>query len=107
MCDCCRVAFLRQLRKPSGLQAAFGTDAQRVGLAAKHVACDQVANDAVEEVLLGVDQYVLDGAERQRALLERFRSRVIDAAGIDTCRDDVATVVFFQPGDTKRRVESA
>ncbi len=71
MCDGRRPAFDGDRGEPRCLQSALGADAQRVGVTPQHVTRDQVADDGIEEVLPGIDQHVLDGAERVGALLER------------------------------------
>ena len=96
-----------QFCKALSLQAALGADTQRVGLAAQDVAGDQVANDRIEELLLGVDQQVLDRAQCVCASFERDRGIRVDAARVDTGGDDLAAVGLFEPGHAKRRIEAA
>ena len=60
-----RAAFGRQLGESFCLQSAFGADAQRIGLAAKYVAGNQVLNDGIEEILFGINQHMFDGTQRE------------------------------------------
>ena len=89
------------------LHHALGADAQRIELAAAHVAHDQEAQHLLEVVGARVDLVMLDGAERQRALAQRLRGRGIDAAGVHGDRDDRPAVVLRQPGHQERGVEAA
>ena len=102
-----RAALARDLCEFLRLQAAFGADTQRIGVAAQDIARNQVADDGLEELLLGIDQDVFDRAEGQRPLLERFGRLVIDAARIDAGRHDVAAVVLLEPGHAERRIQAA
>jgi len=66
-----------------------------------------VANNRVEERLFRVDQNMFDRAERLRTLFERDCGFVIDTARIDAGGYDIASVVFLEPRNAKRRVEAA
>ena len=63
--------LFREMREPLCLQATFCADAERIRLATKHVARDQVLDHRVEEVLFAVDQDMLDRAQRERAFLQQ------------------------------------
>ena len=99
-----RVAALRHRLR---LQHALGADAERVEIAAPHVAHDQEAQHLVEVARARVDEMVLDGAERARALLELARRLGVDAAGVDRDRDDRPAVGLGEPGDAEGGVEPA
>ncbi len=53
-----------------GLHNTFGRDRQRIDLAAKDIALDEVADPAVKNFLAGIDGDVLKGPEGFRALLD-------------------------------------
>ena len=102
-----RTAGIGEFGEAGGLQSALGTDAQRVGLAAQHVAGQQVTNHVVEKVFLGVDEYVFDSTQRQRAFFKCRGCGVVNTAGVDAGRDDVAPVFLLQPRHAERGVEAA
>ena len=97
----------RHARDGLRLHDALGADAQRIELAAPHVAHDQEAQHLLEIVRARIDLVMLDGAERVRALAQRARRGRIDAAGVDRDGDDRAAVVLGQPRHQERGVEAA
>ena len=107
MCHGRGVPLDRHLGQPRRLQSPLGADAQRVGVAAQHVARHEVPYDVVEEVLLGVDQDVLDRAERERALPEQSRGLRVEAARVDRGRDYVAPVRLLEPRHAERGIEAS
>ena len=89
------------------LHDALGADAQRIHLAALHVAHDQVLDHLLEVGLLRFDQDVILRAERARPLIQHLRRFGIDAAGVDGHGDDRPPIVFLQPRHQERGVEAA
>ena len=89
------------------LHDALGAHAQRIELAATHVAHDQETQHLLEIVGTRVDLVMLDGAQRQRALTQRLRAGGVDAAGVDGHRDDRPAVVVLEPGHQEGGVEAA
>ena len=90
------------------LHDALGADAQRVELAAPHVAHDQKAQHLLEVVGARIELVVRDGAERAGALRASVRGcRCIDAAGVDRDRDHRTAVLLGNPRHEERGVEAA
>ena len=80
------------------LHGALGTHAQRVHLAATHVAHDQKAQHFVEIVGARIDLMVIDSAQRNGALCQCLGSCGIDATGVYRDGDDRTTGVLGDPG---------
>ena len=97
----------RHARDGLRLHHALGAHAQRIHLAAPHVAHDQEAQHLLEVVGARIDLVMRDGAQRQRALMQRLRGGRIDAAGVHRDRDDGPAGVLGHPGHEERRVEAA
>ena len=97
----------RHVRDGLRLHHALGAYAQRIELATSHVPHDEETQHLLEVIRARIDDVMLDGAERLRALLERARGLRVDAAGVDRHGDDRAVVVLGHPRHEERRVESA
>ena len=105
--DDVRVELARELGDGLGLEHALRADAQRIEIAATHVAHDEVLEHLLEVCGPRVDEVMGDGAERPRALLEHAGRFGVDAAGVHGERDDRAAVRLGEPRHTEGRVESA
>jgi hypothetical protein len=88
-------AFRSDPREPLRLQTTLGADAQRVRLTPQNITGYEVANNGVEEVLFGINQYVLDCTERERTFFERDRRLLIDTTRVDTGGYDIPAIVFL------------
>jgi hypothetical protein len=89
------------------LHHALSADAQRIHLAALHVAHDQELDHLIEVRLLRGDEDVILSAELASALLQHLGRLCIDAAGVDRDRDDRTVVRRTQPRHQERRVQAA
>jgi hypothetical protein len=97
MRDAAAAKLARHQRHRLRLHHALGADAQRVELAAPHVADDQVLQHLLEVVRARIDLVMLDGAECQRTFMQCLCSGRVDAAGVHRHGDDRALIVFLQP----------
>ena len=73
----------RHARDGLRLHDALGADAQRIELAAAHVAHDQEAQHLLEVIGARIDLVMLDGAERTRAFAQR-RGRAASMPPVST-----------------------
>ena len=64
-------------------------------LPTQDVARNQVPDHGVEEILLGINKYVLNSAQCRGPFFKRDSRRRIDAPGVHAGGNDIATVVFF------------
>jgi hypothetical protein len=87
--DAAAAELARHQRDGLRLHHALGADAQRIELAAAHVAHDQELQHLLEIVRARVDLVVLDGAQRL-ARSAGLGGGGVDAAGVHRHRDDRA-----------------
>jgi len=92
MCNSGCSAVYRELRKPSGLHAAFGSDAQWLCVTAQYIAGNQVTDHIDEKTLAGIYPDMLDRTERQRPLLQVIGSARVDSTSVDRRCNDIAAV---------------
>ncbi len=105
--DHVRAELARDARDGLRLHHALGADAQRIHVAAAHVAHDQEAQHLLEVIGARIDLVMRDGAERERALVQRLRGGGVDAAGVDGDGDDRTAGVLGHPRHEERGVETA
>ncbi len=91
----------RHLRDGLRLQHALGADAQRIHIAAAHIAHDQEFQHLIKVRVLCVNQMMFDRAQLLRTLRQRCGRRRIDAAGIDGHGDDGPLIGILEPGNAK------
>ena len=95
----------RHARDGLRLHDALGADAQRIELAAPHVAHDEEAQHLLEVVRARIDLVMLDGPERAGALARAcWRRRRIDATGVHGHGDDGAAVLLCATHGTRKEV---
>ena len=106
MRDGVRAELARHERDLLRLHDPLGAHAQRIELAAAHVAHDQETQHLLEVIRACVDLVMRDGTVSFGALGKRLRTGSIDAAGVHGHRDDGAAVVVLEPGHQERSVEA-
>jgi hypothetical protein len=90
--------FDRFRRHGLRLHGALCADAERVELAAAHVADQQPLQHALEVFAPRVHEVMGHGAERERARLERGRRGRVDAPRVHRDGDDRPAASFHKPG---------
>ena len=102
-----RTDLLGVLNGGDGLENAFGTDADGVGAAAKHIAKDHIANALFVIGLRDVECGMTHGSEGQGALFNVGEFGFVEAAGIGNGGIDVVAFLFREIFHGKRGVEPA
>ncbi len=102
-----RAGLARHLDDRPRLRDALRPDAERVDLAAPHVALDEVLQRLAPQIGAGVDGDVARGAELSRARGDLGELRRVEAAGVDGHGDDVLSRRLPQVRDAEAGVEAA
>ncbi len=100
-----RPHLLGHVHDAAGLHHPLGPHAQRIDVAAQHVALDQIAQVIGVQLVAPVDHHVVGGAQRQRAILDGIGLVHVDAAGVHGDGDDGRVVGLAEVGDAEGGVK--
>ncbi len=101
MCDRRSSPYGGKLGQPRSLKTTLCADAQGIKLTPTHVAGNEIPQNRVEKVPFAIEQHMFDRTEPDCAILEGRCSSVVNTAGIDCGRNNVASVILFQSRDTE------
>ena len=107
MCHGPDTHFAGLLHECRRLDHAVRTDTQRVQIAPKHIALDQILQGPLEQIRSGIHHVVTDGAELLASSLNGHRFLGGNTTRVDGYRVDVAPVLFPEERHTERRIETA